>query len=317
MHRVFIDGHAGTTGLRIHRYLQGRDDLEILEIAEADRKNDNVKYDLIAEADVVILCLPDDAARQTVKLAANTRARMLDASTAHRVAPNWVYGMPELCETQRERIRQAKFVSNPGCYPTGFLLGIAPLTRAGRLATSAPLTISAVSGYTGGGRQMVETYEARAKSHPDALWYARPYALSLKHKHVPEMQHYAGLEHAPMFLPYVAHYPQGMIVSVPLQQTWFDRKTRRQDIYDLLAETYADEPCVVVHRPDDDTMLEDGKLEPQANNGTNRVDLFVFGNDEQILVTARLDNLGKGAGGAAVQNLNLMLGRDELLGLDL
>jgi len=196
MYKVFIDGQAGTTGLRIHQYLAGREDFDLLEIAGADRKNETAKYDLIRNADVVILCLPDDAAAQTVKLAANTKARILDASTAHRVNPDWAYGLPELSERHREAVRTARLVSNPGCYPTGFLLAVRPLVAAGLLDPGIILTICAVSGYTGGGRQMVERYEARAERDPTNLWYSRPYALGMNHKHVPEMKHHAGLDHA-------------------------------------------------------------------------------------------------------------------------
>jgi N-acetyl-gamma-glutamyl-phosphate reductase len=315
MHKIFIDGQAGTTGLKIHQYLQGRGDLALLEIADEDRKNDAVKYDLVSEADVVIMCLPDEAAKKTVKLAANAPARMIDASTAHRVDPDWTYGLPELSPGQRKDIQRAKFVSNPGCYPTGFLLAVSPLTRGGLLDSQVVLTISAVSGYTGGGRQMIERYEERATNQPDQLWYSRPYALSMNHKHVPEMTHFAGLAHSPLFLPSVGHYPQGMLVSIPLAASWFAKKMSPDNVASLLAEAYADESCVVVHDANDESELEYGQLEPQTNNGTNRVDLFTFGNDEQILLIARLDNLGKGAAGAAVQNLNLMLGIDELSGL--
>lgn len=315
MHKIFIDGQSGTTGLRINEYLARRDDLEVLHIAEAERKNEAAKYDLVNAADVVILCLPDDAARETVKLAANSKARVLDASTAHRIHPDWTYGMPELDADKRTQIKNARLVSNPGCYPTGFLLAICPLVSSGRLSRSVPLTISALSGYTGGGRKMVEDYEARAASHPNDLWYARPYALDMNHKHLPEMKHYAGLDLAPMFLPWVGHFPQGMLVSVALSETWFAQKTSLEAIFELLSDAYKDEACITVHPPNDQTGLDHGKLEPQANNGTNRVDIFVFGNEEQILLTSRLDNLGKGAAGAAVQNLNLMLGEDELFGL--
>jgi N-acetyl-gamma-glutamyl-phosphate reductase len=315
MHSIFIDGQAGTTGLRIHQYLEARSDLALMKIPEADRKNESVKYDFVRAADIVILCLPDEAARATVKLAANSGARILDASTAHRVHQDWTYGMPELDGGQRDKIRNARLVSNPGCYPTGFLLAVAPLVSAGWLSRDIVLTISAVSGYTGGGRKMVEEYEARRVSHPDELWYVRPYGLDMNHKHVPEMKFYAGLDAAPMFLPYVGHYPQGMLVSAPLSGSWFTRKTGLEHIADFLSEVYRNEPCVTVHAPNDQKELDHGKLEPQANNGTNRVDIFVFGSERQILLVSRLDNLGKGAAGAAVQNLNLMLGEDELCGL--
>ncbi len=317
MHKVFIDGQAGTTGLRIHEYLAPRADITLLEIAEADRKNDAAKHDLIREADVVILCLPDDAAARTVKLAANTNTRIIDASTAHRVHPDWTYGLPELTREQREGIHAARHVSNPGCYPTGFLLGVRPLVDAGIIPADMHLTISAISGYTGGGRQMVERYEERKRTHPDDLWHVRPYALGMAHKHLPEMQRFAGLEHQPLFLPSVGHFPQGMLVSVPLPFAALSGAASIGDLGARLAEAYQDEPCVTVHAPGDDSVLEQGQLSPLGNTGTNRVDLFVFGSSEQAVVIARLDNLGKGAGGAAVQNLNIMLGLDELSGLAL
>lgn len=315
MYKIFIDGQAGTTGLKINQYLDGRADLELLSIADEERKNDDAKLALIEEADVVILCLPDEAAIQTVELGRNTGARMLDASTAHRVSPDWAYGLPELCPGQRDQIANARHVSNPGCYPTGFLLAVAPLIRGGVLRSDVPLTISAISGYTGGGRQMVEQYEARSQSNPDSLWYVCPYSLGKAHKHLPEMKQYAGLSHTPMFLPYVAHYPQGMLVSIPLATEWLTKGSDAASVAGLLADCYMDEACVRVHGVNDNSVLEDGKLEPQANNETNRVDLFVFGFDDQLQLIARLDNLGKGAAGAAVQNLNVMLGLDELHGL--
>lgn len=314
-HRIFIDGQAGTTGLRIHAYLKDRDDLELLEIPDSDRKNEQAKRDLIDTADLVILCLPDDAARDTVALAANGPARLLDASTAHRVNPDWVYGLPELCPGQRDAIANARLVSNPGCYPTGFLLAVRPLLDSGLIRKDAPLTISALSGYSGGGRKMIERYEARAAEQPDNLWYFRPYGLKLSHKHVPEMTLYAGLDKAPFFLPSVGHFAQGMLVNVPLFREFLAPDTDIDRIVETLTERYADEPCVEVHEANSDNELDEGFLDPQANNGTNHVDIFIYGHEDQVLLVSRLDNLGKGASGAAVQNLNLMLGTEELLGL--
>ena len=316
MYRIFIDGQAGTTGLLLNQYLSARTDIEILEIDEAERKNEQAKYDLISASDVVVLCLPDEAAKQTVRFAANTRARMLDASSAHRVADGWAYGLPELMPGQRAEISSARFVSNPGCYPTGFLLALRPLVQGGLLRADSDIVISALSGYTGGGRQMVADYEARLETHPAELWHVRPYALDMNHKHLPEMHRYSGLDNAHMFLPYVAHFDRGMLVSVPLSARWFTRKATLATVYETLIEAYRDEPCINVHEPNDQTVLDKGKLEPMANNGTNRVDLFIYGNDVQMVLIARLDNLGKGAAGAAVQNLNLMLGVNELSGIE-
>lgn len=315
MHKVFIDGQAGTTGLKIHEYLASREAFHLLQIDDADRKSDAAKHDLIREADVVILCLPDAAAIETVKLAANTKARVLDASTAHRIAPDWAYGLPELGDGQRKQIENARYVANPGCYPTGFLLGVRPLVAAGIIPASLQLSISAISGYTGGGRQMVERYEAQSREHPDALWHVRPYSLDMNHKHLPEMQRYSGLERPPLFMPMVGHFPQGMLVSVPLALADMAKAATPDDIAKVLQQAYEEEPCVVVHDARDADALEHGQLSPLGNTDTNRVDLFVYGSSEQAIVIARLDNLGKGAGGAAVQNLNLMLGEPELSGL--
>lgn len=314
-HKIFIDGQAGTTGLKIHDYLKNRDDLELLVIPEKDRKDRTAKGDLLNNADIVILCLPDEAAIETVKLAGNGPARILDASTAHRVAPGWTYGLPELDKDQREDIKQARFVSNPGCYPTGFILAVLPLIREGLLKKDAPIAINALSGYSGGGRTLIERYEERARNHSEDLWYCRPYSLHLAHKHVPEMTVHAALEKAPIFLPSVGHFAQGMLVNVPLFREFLVEGTGLEQIHETIASWYADEPCVRVHPPNSDTELDQGFLDPQANNGTNRVDIFIFGTEEQILLVSRLDNLGKGASGAAVQNLNLMTGADELRGL--
>ena len=315
MNTVFIDGQVGTTGLQIQDRLSQRADIELLQIAEEDRKNIQIKQRLINSADVVILCLPDDAARETVALVTNPKTRVLDASTAHRVAPGWVYGLAELAPQQRQQIAAAARVSNPGCWATGFLLAVTPLIRSGILRADIPLICHGISGYTGGGRTMIEKYAARSRQQPDNLWYARPYGLGLKHKHLGEMQHFAGLQLPPMFMPSVGHFAQGMLVNIPLPQAWFTQPVSLAAVHAVLAEAYADEPCVGLHPVNDDAALDEGFLDPQANNGTNRNDLFVFGNDQQILLTSCLDNLGKGAAGAAVQNLNLMLGKPELASL--
>jgi N-acetyl-gamma-glutamyl-phosphate reductase len=315
MYKIFIDGQAGTTGLQIHERLQDRADIEILAISDAHRKDTEIKRQIIEAADVVILCLPDDAARETVQLAPSNKARFIDASTAHRIHPEWVYGLPELNNAQRSQIQSARLVSNPGCYPTGFLLAIAPLVEQGLLKLSSPISVSAVSGYSGGGRQMMEEYQQRKIDHPDDLWHVRPYALQLAHKHIPEMKHYAHLEKTPLFMPYVGHFAQGMLVSIGLFKDFFTQQVSPEKVHELLESAFRDEPCINVYGPNEEAVLEGGFLEPQLNNGTNRLDIFVYGQDDQILIVSRLDNLGKGAAGAAVQNLNLMLGTPELEGL--
>ncbi|MFT4799199.1 MAG: N-acetyl-gamma-glutamyl-phosphate reductase [Candidatus Azotimanducaceae bacterium] len=315
MHKVFIDGQSGTTGLQIQDRLSCRDDIDLLEIEPSQRKNPEAKRAILNEADVTILCLPDDAARETVALAAESSCRILDASTAHRVAADWVYGLPELQAEQRKAIQGAERVSNPGCYPTGFLLAIQPLVNADIVAKNAQLTINAVSGYSGGGKSMIERYEARS-SHGEP-WWVRPYALSFGHKHVAEMQQFSGLSQAPLFTPSVAHYLQGMLVSVPLAASHLTGKFNVDDIYEVLASYYANEACVTVHPANGPDDVEDGFLDPQKNNNTNRNDIYIFGNHEHLQVISILDNLGKGAAGAAVQNLNLMLGDDELSSLTL
>ena len=315
VHKIFIDGQAGTTGLRIHERLASRDDLDILEVDPALRKDPKARREAILAADLVLLCLPDDAAREAVALAGKADVRFLDASTAHRVHPGWTYGFPELQPCQRTEISTAARVSNPGCYPTGFLAAIKPLRVAGLIEPDSQITVSALSGYSGGGRQLIERYETRGETHPAELWYARPYSLQMAHKHLPEMKRYAGLNLEPLFLPSVGHFHQGMLVSIGLSQPHFARKVTLADVHHALRCYYADEPCILVHPVNDLDSPDQGFMDPQANNGTNRLDLFVFGHDRQMLLMARLDNLGKGAAGAAVQNLNLMLQIDELEGL--
>ena len=315
MHRVFIDGQAGTTGLQIHQRLSVRSDIELIEIDPARRKDADARQEIINKADVVILCLPDDAARETVAGNRNPGARFIDASTAHRTDPSWCYGFPEMVNAQRAKIARATHVANPGCYPTGFLTAVRPLVEEGLLSADTLVSIHAISGYSGGGRQLIERYEARAEAAPDNLWHARPYALSLQHKHVPEMTRYSGLNTAPIFLPLVGHFHRGMLVSVPVHRAQWMKPVTPDDIHRLLCARYEAEPCIRIHPFGDETELDQGFLDPEGANGTNRIDLFVFGHADQMVLVARLDNLGKGAAGAAVQNLNLMLQVNELEGL--
>ena len=317
MHRVFIDGQAGTTGLQIHERLLARPDIELLEIDPAERKNSSVKQAIIDAADVVILCLPDEAALETVAKNSRNRVRFIDASTAHRTNPDWVYGFPELTGNQRRQIASATLVANPGCYPTGFLAAVRPLIDNNLLNQKSLLTVSAISGYSGGGSKLIERYEARSAMHPEQLWHARPYALGLKHKHIPEMQVLASLANEPIFLPVVGHFHQGMLVSFPIHQEQLTRQTSPEAVHALLSERYANEPCINVMPLNANDALDQGFLDPEGANGTNRIDLLVYGHQKQMVLIARLDNLGKGAVGAAVQNLNLMLQVNELEGLRL
>ncbi|MCC5885821.1 MAG: N-acetyl-gamma-glutamyl-phosphate reductase [Gammaproteobacteria bacterium] len=314
-HRVFIDGQAGTTGLEIHTRLAQRSDIELLEVNIERRKDPVARAELLNAADLVILCLPDEAAVEAVSLIKNPEVRVLDASTAYRIDEGWVYGLPELTPGQRSAVSQARRVSNPGCYPTGFLLALRPLVDAGVIAREAEVCVHALSGYSGGGRALVDKYRARELEGISAIHAPRPYALGLRHKHLPEMRQYAGLDHAPLFAPMVGHYYKGMLVHIPLPPGLLQRRLDARAMTELLAERYAEEACVHVVRPDGSAALDGGFLDPEQCNDTNRVELMVFGEGEQLLLVARLDNLGKGAGGAAIQNMNLMLGVDELAGV--
>ena len=307
--RVFIDGQAGTTGLELASRLESHAQIELLAIEGDLRKDASRRRQLFAEADVVVLCLPDEAARETVELA--PEARFLDASTAHRTSAGWAYGLPELEAGQRQAIRSADRVANPGCYPTGFVLSARPLIDDGLLSPEVPLRVNAVSGYSGGGKSMIAKYGRR----DSAAWRHRAYGLDLNHKHVPEMRCYANTNQAPLFTPAVGHYRSGMLVQLGLFTTELQHGAAPVDVHRTLAERYAGEPFVHVHPYNPDDCSDDGFLSPTARNGTNHLDLMVFGNDDHVLIASRYDNLGKGAAGAAVQNLNLMLGLPETAGL--
>ena len=310
MHKVFIDGQAGTTGLELAERLSARDDIELLTVPAAQRKDAACRASLHAAADVAILCLPDAAARAAAALA--PAARYIDASTAHRVAPGWIYGLPELTASARGAIAKARRVANPGCYPTGFSLSVRPLIDAGLLAPETPLRVNAVSGYSGGGKALIAKHEACAAGPP---WRTQAYALTLNHKHVPEMQRYAGTAAAPLFAPMVGHYFKGILTQVPLFRSELRRGATAADVQEALATRYAGEPFVKVLPLGEAPAGDDGFLDPTACNDTNRIELMVFGSEEHVLLCARFDNLGKGAAGAAVQNLNLMLGLPETTGL--
>lgn len=323
-HTVFIDGEAGTTGLQIRQRLEGRRDLEIVSIDPARRKDADARAELLNGVDAVVLCLPDDAAKEAVGMVTSNTVKVIDASTAYRTAPGWTYGFAEMDKAQRSAIAGSTRVSNPGCYPTGFIGLVRPLTAAGLLPRDFPVTVNAISGYSGGGKGLIAEFEAPA---PDGTNDAfRTYGLTLQHKHLGEMQAYGGLDHAPLFSPAVGRYAQGMIVEVPLQLWALPGKPAPEDLRRALAAAYQGETFVEVASAEECAELQKARagaggynaaLDPEALNGTNRMRLFVFGNAErgQARLVALLDNLGKGASGAAVQNLNIMLGLPEGEGL--
>ncbi len=313
--KVFIDGRHGTTGLKIDERLALRDDVEVLSIPEDKRKDPAVKAEYINAADIVFLCLPDAASKESVSLLApgNTRTRFLDASTAHRTNPAWVYGLPEL-HGRREQLRASQFIAVPGCHATGFILNVAPLVAAGVVPADYPLSCSSLTGYSGGGKEMIADYEGLG-ALPDHMLSPRIYALGLAHKHLPEMTAQCGLVHKPLFSPVVGPFAQGMLVSVPLLPRLLKASSTAESVHALLSEYYAGEACVKVMPLGGGDVPEAGFLPATRCNDTNRAELFVFGNAEQILLVARFDNLGKGASGAAIQCMNIVLGCDELTGL--
>jgi N-acetyl-gamma-glutamyl-phosphate reductase len=311
---IFIDGEAGTTGLRIRERLAQRGDIALLHLADADRKDPGARADALNAADVSILCLPDDAARDAVAMIGNNDARVIDASTAHRTAPGWTYGFPELDGAQTGRIAGAGRVANPGCYAVGAVSILHPLIAAGLLEADFPATINAVSGYTGGGRSMIDSYENPDAKNPVSSTF-RLYALGLEHKHVEEMRVHSALTHRPLFVPSVGNYAQGMIVSVPLQLWALPGTPTPAKLHAALADYYAGRRFVSVAPLEETASL--AYLDPEDVNDTNRMRIYVFGNEQrgQTMIAALLDNLGKGASGQAVQNLNIMLGVDEGEGL--
>jgi len=311
---VFVDGQEGTTGLRIHEYLAGRADVEVLQIHPDKRKDAAERARLLNAADVAFLCLPDVAAREAAALVTNPHTCLIDASTAHRTAPGWVFGLPELAPEQRQRLRQSKRISNPGCHASAFILLLRPLVDAGLVPAGHVVTATSITGYSGGGKKMIEQYQASgAFTAEPALTSPRPYGLSLVHKHVPEMMAHTGLTQPPIFMPILGPFYKGLAVSVPLDLATLG--TTPEVVHVALVQRYAKESFIRVMPLRDPATLDDGFFDVQANNDSNRVDLFVFANQTQVVLMARLDNLGKGASGAAVQSMNVHLGVDEGLGL--
>jgi len=311
-HLVYVDGQEGTTGLRIHEVLAARSDIELLRIDPARRKDAGERARLLDAADVAFLCLPDAAAREAVAMLRNPRTCLIDASSAHRTATGWVYGLPELAPGQRERLRAAKRIANPGCHATAFIALLRPLVDAGLVPHSLPVAATSLTGFSGGGKPMIEQYAAGGDPRLQA---PRPYALTLAHKHIPEMVAHTGLHARPMFLPVVGPFYQGLAVSVPLHYTQLPAGADAAALHAALARHYAGERFVRVMPLSDAATLAAGFFDVQGCNGSNRLDLYVFGAADQALLIGRLDNLGKGASGAAVQCMNLHLGVDEGLGL--
>ncbi|WP_058485765.1 N-acetyl-gamma-glutamyl-phosphate reductase [Defluviitalea phaphyphila] len=316
-YKVFVDGQMGTTGLQIHERLAKHPNVELLHIDYDKRKDVKLKKKYLNEADIVFLCLPDEAAKESAKLVTNPKTKIIDPSVAHRTTDGWTYGMPELVKEQREKIRKSNRVTVPGCHATAFILSVAPLINEKIMPSDYPITVHSITGYSGGGKKLIQKYEKEEENNPYTK-APRPYALELNHKHLPEMTMYAGLKNDPIFIPIVSNYYKGLAVSIPIHNNLLNKKATGKEIALALAEYYKDERFVKVmpYQPMD--LLFDGGFDITGCNDTNKCEIFVFGNDKKgsTLILTRLDNLGKGASGAAVQNMNIMLGIDEGTGLE-
>jgi N-acetyl-gamma-glutamyl-phosphate reductase len=312
--KVFVDGQEGTTGLKIHDYLSKNINIEVIKIEPDKRKDYEARRALLNEADLVFLCLPDSASRDSVSMISNPKTKIIDASTAFRTDPTWTYGLPELHKEQRNKIHTSSRVAVPGCHATGFILAIHPLVAEGIIPNDYPTSCYSLTGYSGGGKKLISEYQNSTK---DQLFAPRPYSLGLNHKHLPEMQLYSGLDAPPLFTPIVGNYYQADSVTIPLFPRLFKKKVTARDIQELLAEYYKDDRFIRVIPYDSEAYLEDGYFNLTTCNHTNDLDIFVFGHEDQILLVSRFDNLGKGASGAAIQNMNIMLGFDEGLGLNI
>ena len=311
-YRIFVDGQEGTTGLQINEYLARRSDVELLRIDPARRKDSEERARLLNAADVAFLCLPDAAAREAVTLVTNPLTCIIDASTAHRTLAGWVYGLPELAPGQRDLIRAAKRIANPGCHASSFVLLVRPLVAAGVLPPDYPINCFSLTGYSGGGRKMIEQYHAGGDHRLEA---PRQYGLGLAHKHLPEMKMHGGLNRVPIFAPVVGNFYKGLAVSIGLRTDHLRAGASAESVHEALARYYEGERFLQVMPLNDPQAMDETYFDVQACNDTNRVDVFVFGRDDQVMLIARMDNLGKGASGAAVQAMNLHLGLDEALGL--
>jgi N-acetyl-gamma-glutamyl-phosphate reductase len=311
-YRAFVDGQEGTTGLRIHEYLAQREDIDVLRIDADKRKDASERARLLNAADVAFLCLPDAAAREAAALVTNPNTCLIDASTAHRTMAGWAFGLPELAPGQRDLLRHSKRIANPGCHASAFILLLRPLVDVGLVPADLPISASSITGYSGGGKKMIEQYETAGDPGLDS---PRPYALTLNHKHVPEMTVHSRLEVKPVFMPIVGNFYKGLSVSVPLHISQLRAGTTPELVQAAFEDRYAGERFIRVMPLRDPATLAQTYFDVQAANDTNRVDIFVFANEAQIILMARLDNLGKGASGAAVQSMNVHLGLDEGLGL--
>lgn len=311
--KIYIDGQEGTTGLKILERFEGRNDIELLRISEDKRKDSQERARLINMSDYTFLCLPDDAAREAVSFADNDHVRIIDASTAHRTNPDWAYGFPELSPEHREKIAKSNRVAVPGCYASGFASIVYPLVNHGIISDDFPVFAYATSGYSGAGKKAIAVYEGEDK--PFEYGSPRQYALSQQHKHLPEMQAVSGLKYKPMFNPIICDYFSGMVVSVPIQTRLLGNGVTAKQVQEMYAEHYKDAKLVEVMPLMSEDEQKSFFLASNTLSGQNKIQVFVFGNDEQILLCSRLDNLGKGASGAAVQCLNIMMGIDETVGL--
>jgi N-acetyl-gamma-glutamyl-phosphate reductase len=313
--KVYIDGSAGTTGLRIQERLANRTDIEVNILDYEDRRNLDLRRAATAEADLTILCLPDDAAIEAAAWAKEANTKVIDSSTAHRVNEEWAFGLPEMTLNQREQIANAQNVSNPGCYPTGMILSLRPLIEQGLLPKDAPITIHALSGYSGGGKKLIAKWE---EERPDLenLPFESPYALHTVHKHIPEMTKFAGLTHDPQFMPSVGPFINGMRLEIPLHSAILPNNVGANEIWEVLDQRYKNEQFVNIETVENALAYSDPAFDPRSTNDTNRCDISIIPSPlGHALIVIQIDNLGKGASGAAVQNMNLMLGLPEDSGL--